>query len=73
MQVAFCGHRELEQPERVREWLRQVTGRLIGAGADCFLLGGYGEFDQLAAVARDSAAQSLNGGAGRSGLSPASG
>lgn len=50
MRVAFCGHRELEQPERVREWLRQVTERLIGAGADCFLLGGYGEFDQLAAA-----------------------
>ena len=50
MRVTFCGHREVEQPERVKDWLRVVTGRLIAAGAACFLLGGYGEFDRLAAA-----------------------
>ena len=50
MRVAFCGHREVEQPEQVREWLREVTGQLIRAGATTFLLGGYGAFDRLAAA-----------------------
>lgn len=50
MRVAFCGHREVEQPEQVREWLREVTGQLIRAGATTFLLGGYGAFDRMAAA-----------------------
>ena len=54
MTVAFCGHRNIANPEIVKEWLRQVVDQLIDNGADTFYLGGYGQFDSLAsAVIRD--------------------
>lgn len=49
MTVAFCGHRNIANPEIVKEWLRQVVDQLIDNGADTFYLGGYGQFDSLAA------------------------
>ena len=50
MLVMFCGHREVAQSETVRNWLVEVTERLIQGGADVFYLGGYGGFDKLAAA-----------------------
>ena len=49
MTVTFCGHRELDDPSTIRRWLEETVDRLIGEGADRFLLGGYGDFDSLAA------------------------
>ena len=49
MTVTFCGHRELDDPSTIRRWLEETVDRLIGEGADRFLLGGYGAFDALAA------------------------
>ena len=50
MIVAFCGHREIQEPETVKTWLNEVVESLIFEGADCFYLGGYGQFDALAAA-----------------------
>lgn len=47
MIVTFCGHSELSNGALVREWLSDVCERLIVSGADEFLLGGYGAFDEL--------------------------
>lgn len=47
--VTFCGHGELTKRQQVRLWLEEVVQRLIEEGADEFYLGGYGEFDSLAA------------------------
>ncbi|MBO4384267.1 MAG: DUF1273 family protein [Clostridia bacterium] len=49
MIVTFCGHREVQEPEKVRKWLLETVERLIMEGADCFYLGGYGQFDTIAA------------------------
>ncbi|MBR5948415.1 MAG: hypothetical protein IKZ82_07190 [Clostridia bacterium] len=49
MIVTFCGHREVQDPERVWKWLYVTIEGLIGEGADCFYLGGYGQFDSMAA------------------------
>ena len=49
MKVAFCGHRQVESGEAVRDWLRDVVEALIGEGAVTFYLGGMGAFDRLAA------------------------
>lgn len=49
MIVTFCGHREVQEPEKVRNWLYETVERLILDGADCFYLGGYGQFDSMAA------------------------
>lgn len=49
MTVTFCGHRELDDPGAIKSWLVETVERLIGDGADRFLLGGYGAFDTLAA------------------------
>ena len=49
MIVTFCGHREVHKPEKVKNWLEEVVDRLIHEGADTFYLGGYGQFDALAA------------------------
>ena len=48
--VTFCGHREIENTESVRQWLYGVIERLLRQGASVFYLGGYGAFDNLAAV-----------------------
>lgn len=49
MIVTFCGHREITEEAKVKEWLMEKTESLIIAGAEQFFLGGYGAFDQLAA------------------------
>ena len=49
MIVTFCGHREVQEPEKVRKWLYETVEGLILEGADCFYLGGYGQFDAMAA------------------------
>ena len=49
MIVTFCGHREVQEPEKVRKWLYKTVEGLIREGADCFYLGGYGQFDTMAA------------------------
>ena len=49
MIVIFCGHREIANVGRVREWLNNVCIQLIDDGASEFFLGGYGAFDRLCA------------------------
>ena len=49
MIVTFCGHREIDEPERVREWLRETVRRLAEAGATEFLIGDSGAYDRMAA------------------------
>lgn len=49
MIVTFCGHREVREPEKVRKWLYETVEELIREGVDCFYLGGYGQFDFMAA------------------------
>lgn len=51
MIVTFCGHSKIQRPEKVKMWLNEVIEGLIFEGADCFYLGGYGQFDALAAAA----------------------
>ena len=48
--VTFCGHREFYGNEKEIEWLRDTIEKLILRGADDFLLGGYGGFDNCAAT-----------------------
>lgn len=50
MIVTFCGHRDVSDPETVSAWLDEVIEKLVREGADCFYLGGYGQFDALAAT-----------------------
>lgn len=50
MIVTFCGHRDVFDPEAVGAWLNETVEELIREGADCFYLGGYGQFDALAAA-----------------------
>ena len=49
MTVAFCGHAQLSQSEKIETWLYDVTQKLIEQGATTFYLGGYGAFGSLAA------------------------
>ena len=49
MIVAFCGHRRMDNKKETERWLVKTCGQLIAEGADTFYLGGYGEFDALAA------------------------
>lgn len=51
MTVTFCGHSRDIQIEKFSRWLDVILPSLIEAGADRFYLGGYGAFDNLAAVA----------------------
>ena len=46
--VTFCGHREVQEPEKVQKWLYETVSGLILEGADVFYLGGYGGFDRMA-------------------------
>ncbi len=46
--VTFFGHREVQEPEKVRKWLYETVSGLILEGADVFYLGGYGGFDRMA-------------------------
>ena len=49
MTVAFCGHAQISQSEKIEKWLYDVTQKLIEQGATTFYLGGHGAFDSLAA------------------------
>lgn len=49
MVVTFCGHREVSNAEDVQEWLYEKIEKLIQSGANTFVMGGYGEFDFMAA------------------------
>ena len=49
MNVTFCVHSQITKEDKISSWLRTVTQSLIEQGATTFFLGGYGEFDSLAA------------------------
>ena len=51
MTVTFCGHSKLNRPDSFSKWLDVILPALIEGGADTFYLGGYGDFDGLAAAA----------------------
>jgi uncharacterized phage-like protein YoqJ len=51
MIVTFCGHSQVSRRDAVRSWLCKIVSQLIQEGAGTFYLGGYGEFDELAATA----------------------
>lgn len=49
MNITFCGHSQVENSRDVTDWLLIITQKLIEQGGKTFYLGGYGEFDSLAA------------------------
>lgn len=49
MTVTFCGHRDTQDTPKLRAWLADSIEKLIAEGADTFYLGGYGNFDLIAA------------------------
>ncbi len=49
MIVTFAGHRDVQDSNKVRGWLCSKVEQLIERGANTFYLGGYGEFDSIAA------------------------
>lgn len=51
MTVTFCGHSKITQGGDFSRWLDIVLPSLIEGGAATFYLGGYGDFDHLAAAA----------------------
>ncbi|MDE7219737.1 MAG: hypothetical protein K2O45_08970 [Oscillospiraceae bacterium] len=52
MIVTFCGHSKLyNQTCEISKWLDIILPSLIEGGAATFYLGGYGNFDSLAAAA----------------------
>lgn len=51
MSVTFCGHGRINRPEELSSWLDMILPSLIEGGADTFYLGGYGDFDGMAASA----------------------
>lgn len=51
MLVSFCGHSQVADSAAVADRLGIIIESLIQEGADEFYLGGYGEFDSMAAVA----------------------
>ena len=51
MNVTFCGHSKLYQTENISKWLDIILPALIEGAATTFYLGGYGDFDSLAAAA----------------------
>lgn len=51
MYVTFCGHSRINHPEVLSNWLDLILPSLIEGGADTFYLGGYGDFDAIAATA----------------------
>ena len=54
MLVTFCGHKDVFYKEQVNEKLAAVVAALIEEGATEFYLGGYGDFDYMAAkIVRD--------------------
>lgn len=51
MIVTFCGHSQTSDQDKVASWLDMILPALIEGGATTFYLGGYGDFDRLAAAA----------------------
>lgn len=51
MTVTFCGHSHVSDAADLNVWLDKVLDLLIVDGADRFYLGGYGDFDRMAAEA----------------------
>ena len=51
MTVTFCGHSHVSDAAELNEWLDKVLDQLVAEGADRFYLGGYGDFDRMAAEA----------------------
>lgn len=51
MLVTFCGHSQVSNSDAVAGTLKAVIADLIAEGATEFYLGGYGEFDFMAAHA----------------------
>lgn len=49
LNITFCGHRKLDNKTAITSWLNIVLPSLIEGGASTFYLGGYGDFDYLAA------------------------
>ena len=49
MIITFCGHNDVPNIDKVREWLCNVLERFIYEENVIFYLGGYGGFDRLAA------------------------
>ena len=49
--VTFCGHSKIYQTGDFSKWLDIILPSLIEGGAATFYLGGYGDFDSLAAAA----------------------
>ena len=51
MTVTFCGHSQTSDQDKIANWLDTVLPALIEDGVTMFSLGGYGDFDRLAAAA----------------------
>ena len=51
MTITFIGHSDVDNPTEVQFWLNETVGQLCVQGAKTFLLGGYGSFDRMAAIA----------------------
>ena len=51
MTVTFCGHSHVSDAAELNVWLDRVLNLLVSDGADRFYLGGYGDFDRMAAEA----------------------
>ena len=51
MTVSFCVHRKIEYDEKLLSNLEMCVLDLVQKGATMFYIGGYGEFDRLAARA----------------------
>lgn len=49
MTVTFCGHSHVSDAGELNVWLDKVLDLLIAEDADRFYLGGYGDFDRMAA------------------------
>ena len=51
MIVSFCGHGDIFYDDKIKIKLSYIIECLIKNGATEFLLGGYGNFDNLSALA----------------------
>jgi len=49
MIITFCGHNDVSEVNKVKEWLFNVLDQFIYEENVICYLGGYGEFDRLAA------------------------
>ena len=49
MTVTFCGHGDTPDTPQLRQWLQSAITVQIQNGATQFYLGGYGQFDAIAA------------------------